>query len=81
MEQHGHDAVAELLAQQIAQPALAESHEGSVARHRVLKAGERMGMIRYGSRVDVYFNPDEVDLKIHIGDKVKGGETVLGAFK
>jgi phosphatidylserine decarboxylase len=48
--------------------------------HQV-KAGERMGMIRYGSRVDVFFNPNEVDLKIHIGDKVKGGETILGVFK
>jgi phosphatidylserine decarboxylase len=48
---------------------------------RQVKAGERMGMIRYGSRVDVYFNRNEVDLKIHIGDKVKGGETILGVFK
>jgi phosphatidylserine decarboxylase len=44
-------------------------------------AGDRMGMIRYGSRVDVYFNPAKVDLKVSLGDKVKGGVTILGEFK
>jgi phosphatidylserine decarboxylase len=45
------------------------------------KAGARMGMIRYGSRVDVYFLNDEVDLKVNTGDKVTGGETIIGEFK
>jgi len=44
-------------------------------------AGDRMGMIRYGSRVDVYFDPTQVDVKVSLGDKVKGGETILGEFK
>jgi len=43
-------------------------------------AGDRFGLIRYGSRVDIFF-PDNVDLKINLKDKVFGGETVIGKFK
>ncbi len=48
--------------------------------HRVT-SGERMGMIRYGSRVDVFFRPEEVELKVKKGDKVTGGETIIGVFR
>jgi phosphatidylserine decarboxylase len=43
-------------------------------------AGDRFGLIRYGSRVDIFF-PDNVELKINLKDKVFGGETVIGEFK
>ncbi|GAB4327697.1 MAG: hypothetical protein Kow0037_01450 [Calditrichia bacterium] len=46
-----------------------------------VEAGQRMGLIRYGSRVDVYFPSDSVDVKVQIGDKVTGGETILGVFR
>lgn len=39
-------------------------------------AGERFGMIRFGSRVDVLM-PRTVTLKIHVGDKTVAGETIL----
>lgn len=42
-----------------------------------LKRGERYGLIRFGSRVDVYLPPDVVPL-VRIGDKTVAGETVLG---
>jgi phosphatidylserine decarboxylase len=45
------------------------------------KAGERMGMIRYGSRVDVYYLPEQLDVKVQIRDKVKGGESIIGVRK
>jgi phosphatidylserine decarboxylase len=45
------------------------------------RAGERMGMIRYGSRVDIYYLPEQLELKVRIGDKVKGGESIIGVFK
>lgn len=48
--------------------------------HRA-KAGERMGMIRFGSRVDVYFLNDSVELRVKVGDAVKGGESIIGVFK
>ncbi len=45
-----------------------------------LEKGERFGLIRFGSRVDVYFPPD-ADIKVQIGDKVTAGETILGQIK
>lgn len=43
-------------------------------------AGERFGMIRYGSRVDVFF-PLSGIVKVSVGDRVKGGISVLGEFE
>ncbi|GAB3899731.1 phosphatidylserine decarboxylase family protein [Spirosoma agri] len=38
--------------------------------------GEEMGFIKFGSRVDV-FVPLDADVKVKIGDRMKGGVTVL----
>lgn len=43
-------------------------------------AGDRFGMIRYGSRVDMFF-PENVEIKVKLDDKVYGGETIIGEFK
>jgi len=45
-----------------------------------LRPGERFGLIRFGSRVELFL-PVETQLRIKVGDKVKGGETILGVFK
>jgi len=53
---------------------------GTIARRIVfrkkendmLRQGERVGLIRFGSRVDVFFNA-EMELMVQVGDKVKGG--------
>lgn len=45
-----------------------------------LERGERFGLIRFGSRVDLYL-PPETDIRISKGDKVKGGESILGVLK
>ena len=58
---------------------------GFIARRIVCKAktgdelrrGERYGMIKFGSRLDVYL-PKDVKIKVKAGDKVKAGETILG---
>jgi len=39
-------------------------------------AGEELGMIRFGSRVDVFL-PLDADVKVKIGDRTTGKETVL----
>lgn len=44
-----------------------------------VSAGQRFGLIRYGSRVDVYF-PKNTTLRVKLNDMVTGGETVLGEF-
>lgn len=38
--------------------------------------GERFGMIRFGSRLDVYL-PSEVNISVKVGEKVKAGESIL----
>ena len=62
---------------------------GVVARRIICKinAGDRVGrgwpfgMIVLGSRVDVYLPPDEIELAVRIGDKVKAGSSKLGYWK
>lgn len=44
---------------------------------QTLAVGEKYGMIRFGSRVDILL-PDGVDLVVGLGQKVLGGETILG---
>lgn len=41
-----------------------------------IERGQRMGLIKFGSRVDVLL-PAEVTLKVKTGSRVKGGSTVL----
>lgn len=43
----------------------------------LLRRGERYGLIRFGSRVDVYL-PRESKLAVQVGDRTVGGETILG---
>lgn len=42
-----------------------------------LERGQRFGLIRFGSRVDLYL-PRQVQLEVTVGQKVRAGETVLG---
>jgi phosphatidylserine decarboxylase len=42
-----------------------------------VEKGERFGLIRFGSRLDVYLPPETI-IKVKIGDKVRSGETILG---
>lgn len=43
----------------------------------IVRKGERVGLIRFGSRVDVYL-PEDTRITVKLKDKVKAGETVLG---
>ena len=42
-----------------------------------IKKGERFGLIRFGSRVDVYL-PEDSRISVKLKDKVKAGHTSLG---
>ncbi len=44
-----------------------------------LDRGERFGLIRFGSRLEVFL-PQEIKLSVSVGDKVRAGETPLGMF-
>ena len=45
----------------------------------VVQKGDRFGMIRFGSRTEV-FVPLDCEVKVQPGQKVKGGETVIARF-
>lgn len=49
---------------------------GFVSEGQTLRTGERFGLIRFGSRLDVYL-PDGVKPMVSIGQTMIGGETVL----
>lgn len=42
-----------------------------------VRAGDRFGMIRFGSRVDLFL-PLSVEVRIKRGQRIRGGQTVLG---
>lgn len=44
-----------------------------------LQTGERFGLIRFGSRLDVYL-PDGVDPQVRIGQTMIAGETILASL-
>lgn len=48
-----------------------------VKRGDVLEAGQRIGMIKFGSRVDVEI-PSAFQVVVGVGDKVRAGKDVLG---
>jgi len=43
-----------------------------------LARGERFGMIKFGSRTELYLPVGAAELAVGIGDKVRGGRTVIG---
>ena len=49
-------------------------HEG-----QVLERGERVGLMKFGSRMDVFL-PTDATLRVGVGDRVIGGETVLASL-
>lgn len=42
--------------------------------------GERFGLIRFGSRLDVYL-PEAAQIRVRPGERVRAGETILAALK
>ena len=44
-----------------------------------LERGQRIGLIRFGSRVDLFL-PQDVELHIKKGDHVRGGASIIGKF-
>ena len=51
-----------------------------ISPKQMLTQGERFGLIRFGSRVDIYMPLDAVT-KCKVGDKVLAGESILATLK
>jgi phosphatidylserine decarboxylase len=45
-----------------------------------LKRGERYGLIRFGSRTDIFL-PKDTEIKVKLGDRVKGARDIIGVMK
>jgi phosphatidylserine decarboxylase len=50
-----------------------------VAPGAVVRTGERYGLMKFGSRIDLYL-PPHVTLRVAVGDRVRGGETVVATW-
>jgi len=74
-EPRGQNIGVRLIAGAIARRIVTFSQPGDeVAR------GERISLIQFGSRADVYL-PASAKIKVKLGERVVGGETVLAAFE
>ena len=72
--EYGHRVLFKQIAGLIARRIICNLREGD---HR--NAGERMGLIRYGSRVDIFL-PIEAKVLVRTGQVVKGGVSILATF-
>ena len=70
MNNHGEEVIVVQIAGLIARRIVCES-----SKDQELQQGERIGMIRFGSRADVYFENYETLVKV--GQKTIAGETLL----
>jgi phosphatidylserine decarboxylase len=69
------------------QPIVARQIVGILARRVVcrvqegaeVRAGERFGIMKFGSRMDVFL-PPSADIRVNVGDTVRGGETVIAVL-
>jgi phosphatidylserine decarboxylase len=68
----GHHVVFVQIAGLIARRIVCWVREGDDVR-----AGQRFGLIRFGSRVDLYL-PDTAEIGVQPGQRVKAGKTILG---
>ncbi len=73
--ENGREIAVVQIAGLVARRIVAEVREG-----QPLRAGERIGMIRFGSRVDVYL-PNDVSPLVSVGQTMVAGETVLADFQ
>jgi len=51
-----------------------------IEHNDAVQRGERISLIQFGSRVNVYL-PKEAKIKVQLGDRVVGGQSVLAAFE
>ena len=50
-----------------------------IKENDTVQRGERISLIQFGSRVDVYL-PRRAKISVKLGDKVAGGETMIASF-
>src|SRR5947207_4624601 len=71
IDHNGRDVVARQIVGILARRVVCRTTPGSDVR-----AGDRFGIMKFGSRMDV-FVPDTATVTVNVGDVVRGGETVI----
>jgi phosphatidylserine decarboxylase len=51
-----------------------------VREGEVLERGQRIGLMKFGSRMDVFL-PPAAELRVRVGERVVGGETILAMLR
>jgi phosphatidylserine decarboxylase len=74
IEHDGQFVVARQIVGILARRVVCRVQEGAA-----VKAGDRFGIMKFGSRMDV-FVPATADLRVQIGATVRGGETVIAVL-
>lgn len=69
-----HDVTFSLIAGLVARRIVPWKREGEM-----VSRGERIGLIRFGSRVDILI-PSDCDVRVTQGDKVRGGSSILASW-
>ncbi len=59
---------------------LARRIEYHIKKGDKLKAGERFGIMKFGSRMDLLL-PDNIEVKVKIGERTVAGESIIGEIK
>jgi phosphatidylserine decarboxylase len=74
IDQDGQAIVCRQVVGILARRIVCRIHEG-----QVLERGQRIGLMKFGSRMDVFL-PTSAELTIGVGDRVVGGETVVATL-
>jgi len=74
IDHHGQQVVARQVVGVLARRVVCRVRTGDQMR-----TGQRYGIMKFGSRMDVFL-PMSAVLRVHVGDSVRGGETVIGVL-
>jgi len=74
IDHHGHTVVVRQVVGILARRIVCRVSEG-----QMLARGERIGLMKFGSRMDVFL-PTHAELRVTVGEQVVGGETVLAVL-
>jgi phosphatidylserine decarboxylase len=74
IDHHGQTIVARQIVGILARRVVCRAQAGAEVR-----AGERYGIMKFGSRMDIFL-PPTASLKVQVGQSVRGGETVIAVL-
>ncbi len=74
MDSHGRTVVFRQVVGMLARRIVCRVEEG-----QTVERGERIGLMKFGSRMDVFL-PADAEIQVSVGATVVGGETILATF-